>query len=141
MPVLCLMRGRPRIGCLSPVHLRLPAVLLLVAVVGYFRRDVTTYVVEGTKLVFARKVPPTADGKLAWLFVLATLPAAAVGALFEDQIDSRLGTPTLIAISLIGFGILLAIADHTTGRREVGEFRARDAVLVGVAQAPGRGSR
>ena len=107
----------------------------LVAVVGYFRRDVTTYVVEGTKLVFARKVPPTADGKLAWLFVLATLPAAAVGALFEDQIDSRLGTPTLIAISLIGFGILLAIADHTTGRREVGEFRARDAVLVGAAQA------
>ena len=107
----------------------------LVAVVGYFRRDVTTYVVEGTKLVFARKVPPSADGKLAWLFVLATLPAAAVGALFEDQIDSRLGTPTLIAISLIGFGILLAIADRTTGRREVGGFRARDAILVGAAQA------
>lgn len=107
----------------------------LVAVVGYFRRDVTTYVVEGTKLVFARKVPPTADGKLAWLFVLATLPAAAVGALFEDQIDSRLGTPTIIAISLIGFGILLAIADRTVGRRKVGEFRARDALLVGAAQA------
>ena len=107
----------------------------LVAVVGYFRRDVTTYVVEGTKLVFSRKVPPSADGKLAWLFVLATLPAAAVGALFEDQIDSRLGTPTIIAISLIGFGILLAIADRTAGRRKVGEFRARDALLVGAAQA------
>ncbi len=107
----------------------------LVAVVGYFRRDVTTYVVEGTKLVFSRKVPPSADGKLAWLFVLATLPAAAVGALFEDQIDSRLGTPTIIAFSLIGFGILLAIADRTAGRREVGEFRARDALLVGAAQA------
>ncbi len=51
----------------------------LVAVVGYFWRDVSTYVVEGTKLVFVRKVPPTTDGKLAWLFVLATLPAAAVG--------------------------------------------------------------
>lgn len=107
----------------------------LVAVLGYFRRDVTTYVVEGTKLVFVRKVPPTADGKLAWLFVLATLPAAAVGALFEDQIDSRLGTPTIIAISLIGFGILLAIADRAVGRRQVGEFRAKDAFLVGAAQA------
>jgi undecaprenyl-diphosphatase len=107
----------------------------LVAVVGYFRRDVTTYVVEGTKLVFQRKVPPTADGKLAWLFVLATLPAAAVGALFEDQIDSRLGTPTIMAISLIGFGLLLAIADRTVGRRKVAEFRAKDALLVGAAQA------
>ena len=107
----------------------------LVAVVGYFWRDVSTYVVEGTKLVVARKVPPTTNGKLAWLFVLATLPAAVVGALFEDQIDSRLGTPTIIACSLIGFGILLAIADRTLGRRKVDEFRARDALLVGAAQA------
>ncbi len=107
----------------------------LVAVVGYFRHDVATYVVEGTKLVVDRKVPPTADGKLAWLFVLATLPAAAVGALFEDQIDTRLGTPTIIGISLIGFGVLLAIADRSVGRRPVGEFRAKDALLVGAAQA------
>jgi undecaprenyl-diphosphatase len=107
----------------------------LVAVVGYFWRDVSNYVVEGTKLVFARKVPPTTDGKLAWLFVLATLPAAAVGALFEDQIDTRLGTPTIIGVSLIGFGILLAIADRSMGRRKVDEFRAKDALLVGAAQA------
>ncbi len=107
----------------------------LVAVVGYFRRDVLTYVVEGTKLVVARKVPPTADGKLAWLFVLATLPAAAVGALFEDQIDNRLGTPTIIGCSLIGFGILLAIADRALGRRTVHDFGAKDALLVGAAQA------
>jgi undecaprenyl-diphosphatase len=67
--------------------------------------------------------------------VLATLPAAAVGALFEDQIDSRLGTPTIIGVSLIGFGILLAIADRTLGRRKVDDFRAKDALLVGAAQA------
>ena len=107
----------------------------LVAVVGYFWRDVTTYVVDGTKLVFARKVPPTADGKLAWLFVLATLPAAAVGALFEDQIDNSLGTPLIIGISLILFGIVMAIADRTLGRRKLEEFRTRDALLVGAAQA------
>jgi len=107
----------------------------LVAVVGYFWRDVSTYVVEGTKLVFDRKVPPTTDGKLAWLFVLATLPAAAVGALFEDQIDTRLGTPTIIGISLIGFGVLLAIADRSLGRRKVEDFRAKDALIVGAAQA------
>ena len=107
----------------------------LVAVVGYFRHDVATYVVEGTKLVFVRKVPPTADGKLAWLFVLATLPAAAVGALFESQIDSRLGTPVIIGISLIVFGVVLAIADRKMGQREVSEFRAKDALIVGAAQA------
>ena len=107
----------------------------LVAVVGYFWRDVSTYVVEGTKLVFKRKVPPTTDGKLAWLFVLATLPAAAVGALFEDQIDTRLGTPVIIGVSLILFGIVMGIADRALGRRKVEDFRAKDALLVGAAQA------
>jgi undecaprenyl-diphosphatase len=107
----------------------------LVAVVGYFWRDVSTYIVEGTKLVFAREVPPTTEGKLAWLFVLATLPAAAIGALFEDQIDTRLGTPVIIGVSLIGFGILLAVADRSLGRRKVDEFRAKDAMIVGAAQA------
>jgi undecaprenyl-diphosphatase len=107
----------------------------LVAVVGYFWTDVKTYVVEGTKLVFARQQPATTEGRLAWLFVLATIPAALVGALFEDQIDSRLGTPMIIGISLIVFGVLLAWADRRAGTRAVEEFTAKDALIVGAAQA------
>ena len=107
----------------------------LVAVVGYFWTDVKTYVVEGTKLVFNRKKPATTEGRLAWLFVLATVPAVLVGALFEDQIDNRLGTPTMIGISLIVFGLVLAWADRREGKRPVEEFRAKDALIVGAAQA------
>ena len=62
-----------------------------VAVLGYFRKDVKSYVVEGTKLVFTRTKPVTTDGRLAWLFVLGTIPAAAIGAIFEDQIGTALG--------------------------------------------------
>ena len=107
----------------------------LVAVVGYFRHDVSTYVVEGTRLLWRRERPVDPNGRLAWLFVLATLPAAAVGALFEEQIDSRLGTPTIIAVSLIVFGLLLAWADRSLGRRKVDGFGVRDALSVGAAQA------
>jgi len=107
----------------------------LVAVVAYFRTDVRTYVVEGTKLVFNRKKPATTEGRLAWLFVLATIPAALVGALFEDQIDNRLGTPLIIGISLIVFGLVLAWADRREGKRPIEEFRAKDALIVGAAQA------
>ncbi len=106
-----------------------------IAVLAYFRRDVAVYVVEGTKLVFSRSRPATPDGRLAWLFVLATVPAAAAGALFENAIDTRLGTPFIIAISLIGFGILLAIADRATGRRKVESFGKKDALVVGGMQA------
>jgi undecaprenyl-diphosphatase len=105
------------------------------AVLGYFRKDVIIYVREGTKLVFARKKPTTVEGRLAWFFVLATVPAAAIGALFEDVIDDALGTPLIIAISLIFFGVLLGWADRLAGNRELEEFVAPDALKVGLAQA------
>ncbi len=107
----------------------------LVAVVAYFRRELVRYVREGVRLVWHRERPVDPDGRIAWLLVVATIPAAAVGAMFEDTIDEQLGTPTIIAISLIVFGLLLWWADRRFGRRTVEEFRTRDAVLVGAAQA------
>jgi undecaprenyl-diphosphatase len=107
----------------------------LVAVVAYFWRDLVVYVREGVKLVFNRQRPVNTQGRLAWLFVLATLPAAAVGALFENTIDNRLGTPLIIGVSLILFGLVMAWADRRMGQRKIEEFSTRDALIVGAAQA------
>ena len=106
-----------------------------VAVVGYFRQDLVRYIREGVRLLWNRQRPVDTDGRIAWLLVLATVPAALVGALFESWIDERLGTPTIIAISLIGFGLLLWWADRRIGHRGVEQFQTRDALLVGAAQA------
>jgi undecaprenyl-diphosphatase len=105
------------------------------AVVLYFRHELTRYVREGLRLLWRRERPIDPDGRIAWLLVVATVPAALVGALFESWIDDRLGTPTVIAVSLIVFGVLLWWADRATGRRTVDEFHTRDALLVGAAQA------
>jgi undecaprenyl-diphosphatase len=107
----------------------------LIAAIAYFRRDLVVYVREGLRAVFRRERPVTTEGRVAWLLVLSTVPAAAVGAVFEDQIDEGLGTPAIIAISLILGGLLLAWADHMPGQRKVDDYSARDAVLVGAAQA------
>jgi undecaprenyl-diphosphatase len=107
----------------------------LVAVVAYFRRELIVYVRQGLRLVVTRQRPADAEGRIAWLLVLATLPAALVGALFEEWIDERLGKPWIIAVSLIGFGLLLWWADRQIGRRRFEEFRTTDALLVGAAQA------
>ena len=106
----------------------------LIAVVGYFRRDLWSYVREGIRLLWHRERPVNSDGRIAWLLVVATVPAALVGAVFEDWIDEELGTPTIIAISFIVFALLLWWADRNPGRRPVGEFRLRDALIVGAAQ-------
>jgi undecaprenyl-diphosphatase len=107
----------------------------LVAVVAYFRHELVVYVREGLRLIWRRERPVNADGRVAWLLVVATVPAALVGALFESQIDSRLGTPAIIAVSLIVFGLLLWWADRQVGRRQVDDFQVRDSLIVGAAQA------
>lgn len=106
----------------------------LVAAVAYFRKDIVVYVREGTRLVLHRDQPATPEGRLAWLLVLASVPAAAVGALFESTIDDHLGKPWIIAVGLIVFGLVLFVADRTRGRRSLDEFTRRDAVIVGAAQ-------
>jgi undecaprenyl-diphosphatase len=107
----------------------------LVAAVVYFRHDLVVYVREGTRAVVDRRKPITREGRLAWLLLLSTVPAAVVGAVFSDQIDDQLGTPTIIAVSLILGGLLLEWADRSTGRRTIDDFSARDAWVVGAAQA------
>lgn len=107
----------------------------LVAVVGYFRKDLATYIREGAKAVFRRTEPVSPEGKLAWLLALSTVPAALVGAFFESWIDESLGTPTIIGISLIVFGGVLWWADRSLGRRKLDHFAPRDALIVGAAQA------
>lgn len=105
-----------------------------VAVVAYFRRDVIAYVREGTRLVVRRERPATPEGRLAWLLVLSSIPAAIVGALFEKTIDNRLGKPWIIAISLIVFGVLLGISDRRSGQRTLLDYDRGDSLKVGAAQ-------
>jgi undecaprenyl-diphosphatase len=107
----------------------------LFAVVGYFRHDLSTYVRAGARQLVERERPATTEARLAWLLVLATVPAAAIGAVFSDTIDENLGTPFIIAISLIVFGVLLAWADRRQGTRPIEDMRTRDALIVGAAQA------
>jgi undecaprenyl-diphosphatase len=107
----------------------------LIAVVAYFRHELVVYVREGLRLVMSRQRPVTVEGRIAWLLVLATVPAALVGALFEDWIDEELGKPWIIGVSSIVFGLLLLWADQQRGRRPLDDLRARDALKVGAAQA------
>jgi undecaprenyl-diphosphatase len=107
----------------------------LVAVVAYYRHDLWRYLRAGLAALRHPRGPHGVDARLGWLILLATLPAAAVGALFEEFIDDTLGTPFIIALSLIGFGLLLEWADRAPERRPADDFRTRDAVIVGAAQA------
>jgi len=107
----------------------------LVAVVAYFRKDLVVYVREGWRAMFHRRDGVSTEGRVGWLLLLSTVPAALIGAVFQDPIDEHLGEPWIIGVSLILFGLLLAWADRAVGRRKIDAMHARDAVSIGVAQA------
>ena len=106
----------------------------LVAVLFYLRADLVPYVREGIKVVVAPKKANKTIGRRAWMFVLSAVPAGIAGALAENWITEKLGTPALIAISLMLFGVVLVWADRQTGTRDLDSFSKRDALLIGAAQ-------
>ena len=105
------------------------------SVIVYMRAELTSYFTEGIRLLVKRERPVTQEGRIAWLLVLATVPAAVAGFALENWIDDALGTPTIIAISLIGFGLVLLWADRTVGHRSIDRLGVKDSLLVGAAQA------
>jgi undecaprenyl-diphosphatase len=106
----------------------------LVAVLFYLRADLIPYVREGIKVVVAPKKANKVVGRRAWMFVLSAVPAGIAGAIAESWITEKLGTPALIAISFMLFGVVLVWADRQTGTRDLDSFSTRDALLIGAAQ-------
>ena len=106
----------------------------LIAVVGYFRHDLAKYIQEGLRMVFQRQRPGTPEGRLAWLLVVASIPAALFGAVFGNWVDENLGKPVIIGVSLMVFAVVLAWADRRPGERDFSQMSRRDAGLIGMAQ-------
>jgi undecaprenyl-diphosphatase len=106
----------------------------LVAVLFYLRTELIGYVREGIRIVVSPKRADKQMGKRAWLFVASAIPAGIAGAIGQQWITDKLGTPVLIAVSLVFFGLLLLWADRQQGTRDVDTFTRKDALLIGLAQ-------
>ena len=107
----------------------------LVGLVACLRREVWALLRDGIAAVVRRQGPMTADGRLGWLLVLATVPAGAVGVGLRSVIDEADDEIWLTGVMLAVFGVLLWWADRRQGRRHTDEVGVRDALLLGLAQA------
>ena len=101
----------------------------LAAVIIYFAKDLMTL---ATAMV---RAPSSHDGKLLWMIALGTLPIVIVGLLFKHRIEN-LSSMYLMAGTLIGVGVIMAVIDQSAGgnNRTIASFTFRDALLVGLAQ-------
>ncbi|MFA6422999.1 MAG: undecaprenyl-diphosphatase UppP [Patescibacteria group bacterium] len=77
----------------------------------------------------------SSDEKLSWLIVLASIPSA-IGAYFlESKAESVFRSPTIIAITLIIFGLILYFSDiYSKNSKNMGKIRFQDAIFIGICQ-------
>lgn len=103
----------------------------LLAILVFFFSDfwkmITSGLTKGTK---------EKDGRLFWQLVVATIPAAIVGVLFEDVIEDMIRTNyVLIAFALIFMGIVIYVVDKKSKEEKtVKEINFKEAFLIGCVQ-------
>jgi undecaprenyl-diphosphatase len=131
----------------SSAHLILPAKLLgwpdqglafdvavhfgsLLAVVWYFRKDLTEMALHTGRAVVERRMNKQAQ--MVWWLGLATVPAGLAGFLLNDWIESELRSVVVIASSTLVFGLLLGFADRQRGSGTT--LSLRIVLLIGCAQ-------
>jgi undecaprenyl-diphosphatase len=106
----------------------------LVAVVGYFWRDIVGLVRAWLGSVSRRSVRTTEE-RLSWVIFAATIPAAVIGGLGESLIQEHLGEPWQIAILLAVFAGVLLLADRRPAVRSLDTLSTKEGVLLGFAQS------
>lgn len=106
----------------------------LTAVVWYFRKELITMSKDWSCSVVQRK--SVGESRLAWAVLLGTIPVGLAGLIFHDFISIELRSPIVIAVTTIGFGILLGWADWKSKQtRDEHSLTWSDVAFVGIAQA------
>ena len=103
----------------------------LLAVLVYFRNDLremlTSWFVAGKGNEDSRK--------LGLILVVASIPAIVAGGLLHSWVESSLRDVRVVAISTIGFGLLLWWADaRFAHKKQLVEMNLKSGLLIGLAQ-------
>lgn len=149
--VLALVQGLTEfLPISSSAHLILPAALLgwedqglafdvavhlgtLLAVVSYFRRDLWRLLIGWFASFGGAR---STDSRLAWLLILATVPAVIAGLMLQDVVENHLRSIRVIAITTILFGLVIQLADlRSRGTRTLEQLHWKSALFIGIAQA------
>jgi undecaprenyl-diphosphatase len=81
--------------------------------------------------------PSSPEGRLPWMIALATVPIVIAGLTLKKHIEGDLRSLYVVAGTLIGIGIVMAVIDqYAQGRvgRGLATLTFADAILIGLAQ-------
>jgi undecaprenyl-diphosphatase len=108
----------------------------LVALLLYFAGDWRRLIPAGLATIRERSFESDSDRRLAWLLVVATVPALVIGFLLNDLVEMRFREVGLVALMLVVGGILMWLADRWGAKRYLPmDLTFPKALGIGFAQA------
>jgi undecaprenyl-diphosphatase len=106
------------------------------AVLIYFWNDITRIIGRWCRALVGKLPQSDADVRMGWFIIVGSLPIAVLGLLFQEQIETTLRSLWIVAGTLIGFGILLGLADaFGSKKRRLKELTWGHALVYGFAQS------
>ena len=105
------------------------------AVVLYFRKRVWAIISVWCRSLVNRDLRSDINARMGWYIILATIPIGVLGLLLEDQIEGAFRDLRLIALTLIGFGVILGVVDRLARHeREIEHLTLGRGLGFGLAQ-------
>ncbi len=114
----------------------------LIAVLIFFWRDWFNLFKGAFDKIVHKK--DSFNNRMFWYLVLATIPGALIGKLFEDKIDAMFGTQNniwIIALLLAVMGVLIFLGDKWAEKKykdkdtKFEDLTLKQTLLIGISQA------
>ena len=106
------------------------------AVIVFFRRDIARIISAWARSLFTPALRSGIDARMGWYIIVGTIPIAVIGLTFSHQIETAARNLWLVSGTLIGFGIILGVADALGRHRlALANLNAKDGILFGLGQA------
>jgi undecaprenyl-diphosphatase len=107
----------------------------LIAVLIIYRTDIRRLVANGFMYLTVKNEENKRDFLFLLYLVIATIPAAIIGVLFQDAIDELLSSVVTVGATLVITGVGLWLIRNMRGQRKDGSLSVKDALIIGSAQA------
>jgi undecaprenyl-diphosphatase len=107
----------------------------LLALLVYFWRDWARLIPAGLAAIRDRSLKGDPDRRMAFLLVVATIPAVIVGPIFESKLEDLVREPAPVALMLcVGAAILWLAERWGSKKREMDAITFRESLGIGIAQ-------
>lgn len=108
----------------------------LIAILLFFNEDIVNLIKGFINYIIKRKEEDFKYFKYGLLIVVSTIPAAVIGLIFKDFIESNLMTVRTVGISLLVTALALyLISKVNSSLKKEEDINTVDAIIIGIAQS------